>query len=72
MRGRTGSGRAKAMAQTKMKDKTEAAVIKGLEWLKANQNPDGSWGAPNKAAMTGLALLCFSVMAKPQSRLNTV
>jgi hypothetical protein len=59
MRGRTGSGRAKAMAQTKMKDKTEAAVIKGLEWLKANQNPDGSWGAPNKSAMTGLALLCF-------------
>ncbi len=37
---------------------TEAAVLRALEWLKANQAPDGSWG-PNKPAMTGLALLTF-------------
>lgn len=36
----------------------EDAVVKGLQWLKANQNPDGSWG-PQKNAMTGLALLAY-------------
>jgi len=37
----------------------EAAVSASLEWLKGKQNPDGSWGRGNKAAMTGLALLCY-------------
>ena len=37
---------------------TEASVVRALEWLKAHQAPDGSWG-PNKPAMTGLALLTF-------------
>ncbi len=41
----------------------ERAVSASLEWLKSQQNPDGSWGQGggkrNKAAMTGLALLCF-------------
>ena len=37
---------------------TENAVMRGLRWLKLNQNPDGSWSA-NKPAMTGLALLAF-------------
>ena len=23
---------------------TEAAIIRGLDWLKANQDPEGSWG----------------------------
>jgi hypothetical protein len=59
MKGRTGSGRAKAMAANKMKDRSEQAVLRGLEWLRQNQNPDGSWGDSNKGAMTGLALLCF-------------
>ena len=59
MRGRMGSGRAKAMQINKMKDKSEIAVLRGLEWLRQNQNPDGSWGDANKGAMTGLALLCF-------------
>jgi hypothetical protein len=36
----------------------DEAVVKGLRWLKANQSPDGSWG-PEKAAMTGLALLAY-------------
>jgi hypothetical protein len=59
MRGRMGSGRQQAMAQNKMKSKTEQAVLRGLAWLQQNQNPDGSWGDGNKGAMTGLALLCF-------------
>ena len=37
----------------------EEAVVKGLRWLKANQNPDGSWGTGNKPAMTGLVLLAY-------------
>jgi hypothetical protein len=37
----------------------DEAVTRGLRWLKANQNPDGSWGDKNKPAMTGLALLAY-------------
>ena len=37
----------------------ERAVSQSLEWLKTKQLPDGSWPGPNKAAMTGLALLCY-------------
>jgi len=37
----------------------EQAVSRSLEWLKSQQNADGSWGRSNKAAMTGLALLCY-------------
>lgn len=37
----------------------DEAVTRGLRWLKANQNADGSWGGGNKPAMTGLALLAY-------------
>ena len=37
----------------------EDAVVKGLRWLKANQNPDGSWSGQSSVAMTGLALLAY-------------
>ena len=37
----------------------EAAVSASLEWLKGQQNADGSWGRANKCAYTGLALLCY-------------
>jgi prenyltransferase beta subunit len=37
----------------------DEAVVKGLRWLKQNQNSDGSWGTSNHPAMTGLALLCY-------------
>jgi len=37
----------------------ERAVSASLEWLKTKQNTDGSWGGSNKAAYTGLALLCY-------------
>lgn len=37
----------------------EMAVSRSLAWLKGQQNGDGSWGSRNKAAMTGLTLLCY-------------
>ncbi len=37
----------------------ELAVSRSLAWLKSQQNADGSWGRSNKAAMTGLTLLCY-------------
>ena len=52
------------------KDMTEAAIMKGLNWLKNNQDPDGGWGDNDKDeggrpvktdrnSMTGMALLCY-------------
>ena len=40
-------------------DLVENAVIKALNWLNQDQNPDGSWGKNSKGAMTGFALLCY-------------
>lgn len=37
----------------------ENAVSTALEYFKTKQNADGSWGANNKGAMTGLVLLCY-------------
>jgi len=59
MSGRVGSGKKGAMQKYGAKDKSEKAVLRGLEWLRKVQNPDGSWGDKNKGAMTGFALLCF-------------
>lgn len=59
--GRSKSGRAAMLGKYagRWGKYTERAVIKALEWLKKHQNADGSWGPPNKTAMTGLALLTF-------------
>jgi len=54
-----GSARRAAMMAKGGKDKSEQAVLKGLRWLVANQNEDGSWSNENRPAMTGLALLSF-------------
>ncbi|KAB2641960.1 MAG: terpene cyclase/mutase family protein [Verrucomicrobia bacterium] len=40
-------------------DDCEKAVVKGLDWLKANQNANGSWSGQSSVAMTGLALLAY-------------
>ena len=37
----------------------EIAVKRALEWLRVNQNPDGSWGDHDLEAMTGLAILTY-------------
>jgi hypothetical protein len=55
------------------KTMTEAAIVKGLNWLKTMQSEDGSWGAndknedgdqpkidaQHKKGMTSMALLCY-------------
>jgi len=51
--------RLKKLAESGGNPECERAVSNSLEWLKTKQNPDGSWPGQNKAAMTGLALLCF-------------
>jgi hypothetical protein len=58
--GRSASGRKAMLNQYagKWGKYTEQAVVRALEWLKANQKSDGSW-SPNKTAMTGLGLLTF-------------
>lgn len=60
MGNRTGLAREEALRDRSggMGKATEASVVKALDWLKANQLADGSWG-PNKVAMTGLSLLTF-------------
>ena len=58
--GRTEAGRASSLNQYggRWAKATEQSVIRALEWLKRNQNADGSWG-PQKESMTGLALLTY-------------
>ena len=35
-------------------EQIEQAIVKGLAWLAAQQNPDGSWGSSTRVACTGL------------------
>ncbi len=37
----------------------EETVERGLEWLKANQNSDGSWSNKHVSAMTGFGVLAY-------------
>ena len=52
--------RAKAIQVNGGKPEDEESVLRGLRWLVANQNADGSWGVgggPLMAAMTGFSIL---------------
>ena len=61
MSNRSGSGRRAAIGAYggKWGEYAEAAVLRALEWLKVNQNEDGSWANSNKEAMCGLGILTF-------------
>lgn len=52
-----------SVAQAATPDEIEAAIDAGLEWLASHQNADGSWGASDRAARTGLAVLKFETHA---------
>ncbi len=59
--GRNQGGRAEMLRRFGGNEQTEAAVRRALEWLRINQNDDGSWdhGSRAPAAMTGLGLLTY-------------
>ena len=61
MANRSGSGRAAAIGNYggQWGQYAEAAVMRALEWLRINQNQDGSWGTHDKEAMAGLGILTF-------------
>ncbi len=61
MSNRSGSGRRAAIGTYggKWGQYAEAAVLRALEWLRINQNKDGSWGTHDKEAMAGLGILTF-------------
>lgn len=61
MANRSGAGRAAAIGAHggKWGQYAEAAVLRALEWLRLNQNKDGSWGTNDKQAMAGLGILTF-------------
>lgn len=61
MRGRCIPGeRARLLHENGGTPEVEAAVVKSLVWLKDRQNVElGHWGSQYRAAMTGLALLCY-------------
>ena len=61
MSNRSGAGRAAAIGAYggKWGQYAEAAVLRALEWLRINQNQDGSWGTHDKEAMAGLGILTY-------------
>ena len=61
MSNRSGAGRAAAIGAYggKWGQYAEAAVLRALEWLRINQNKDGSWGTHDQEAMAGLGILTF-------------
>ncbi len=60
MRARTPeTARLRAITQSGGKKESEATVLKGLKWLAAHQNADGSWAPSDQSAMTGFALLAM-------------
>ena len=61
MSNRSGAGRAASIGAFggQWGQYAEAAVLRALEWLRLNQNQDGSWGTNDKEAMAGLGILTF-------------
>src|SRR5262245_42697686 len=53
---------ASVRADVKIDDETKKSIVKGLAWLAAKQNPDGSWSDGrylHNTAITSFALLAF-------------
>jgi len=66
----TGSAMVSAQAPagllgTSLANETQAALNRGLDWLVAQQKPDGSWSNPDFPALTGLALWALARSGEP-------
>ena len=48
-----------------LSNETRAALSRGLDWLAAQQKPDGSWSNPDFPALTGLALWALARNGEP-------
>lgn len=48
-------------AVAELTPQAEQAIRRGLQWMAANQNPDGSWGKDHRVASTSLTLMAFMV-----------
>ncbi|MDA0577518.1 MAG: terpene cyclase/mutase family protein [Verrucomicrobia bacterium] len=51
---------------TSLRNEAAAAVDRGLDWLAANQKPDGSWSNGDFPALTALALWTFARAEHPR------
>jgi hypothetical protein len=61
MKGRCNQAdRAKRLRENGGKPEYDRKVVKALDWLKEQQNQDGSWGSGYPVAMTAFAILAFS------------
>ena len=61
MKGRCNQAdRLKRLRENGGKASYDKQVVKALDWLKAQQNADGSWGAAYPVSMTAFAILAFS------------
>jgi hypothetical protein len=61
MKGRCNQAdRAKRLRENGGRPEYDKKVVKALDWLKSQQNADGSWGNGYPVAMTGFAFLAFS------------
>ena len=55
----TSKDRKARLAESGGNPESEEAVIKGLQFIKSQQNKDGSFGKNNKVGLTGLAILAY-------------
>ena len=54
------------MVGGRLNEKVDASVSRGLDWLAARQNPDGSWSNRNCPALTALPVKAFARSSHPR------